>query len=368
MAGYSFIKDDQYVLNYSAKYLARSNTDRLHAYGPTGVDATRDRILEAWRFPIIDTYGGGAPAVNEPEAFSDYNEVTFIYAGADAESPASVSVIGTFATLCDPIPMQRINFEDEPTRYWSVTYVVPKGQVHRYLFIVDGAYTISDPVNPQEERLENGATWSRFFTGGFTAPLVMERWELDLLYRLSAEILPFQTADSTNFLARFYDDLDRTNRESRYANIYRLDDSVGEVNFIDNILAREERHRLVDYKICLRIIDRVLRQRNPFTEPSRMSREVYFDLYNEMATNQVAGWNYDAYGSPQFFLYLLRRHVVTGAFCHPKYGGNVGAAGWAYLSERYTLPAQGPGQQSETLFEWQRALEAPIGVSADYFG
>ena len=59
-----------------------------------------------------------------------------------------------------------------------------------------------------------------------------------------------------------------------------------------------------------------------------MSREVYFDLYNEMATNQVAGWNYDAYGSPQFFLYLLRRHVVTGAFCHPKYGGNVGAAGW----------------------------------------
>src|SRR6516162_4966316 len=126
MAGYSFIKDDQYVLNYSAKYLARSNTDRLHAYGPTGVDAPRDRILEAWRFPSIGTYGGGAPAVNEPEAFSDYNEVTFIYAGADAESPASVSVIGTFATLCDPIPMQRINFEDEPTRYWSVTYVVPK--------------------------------------------------------------------------------------------------------------------------------------------------------------------------------------------------------------------------------------------------
>jgi hypothetical protein len=90
----------------------------------------------------------------------------------------------------------------------------------------------------------------------------MERWELDLLYRLSAEILPFQTADSTNFLARFYDYLDRTNRENLYANIYRLDDSVGEVNFIDNILAREERHRLVDYKICLRIIDRVLRQRS----------------------------------------------------------------------------------------------------------
>jgi len=368
MPGYSFIKDDQYVLNCSAKYLARRNTDRRHAYGPVGVDASSDRIAETWRFPIIDSYGGGALAANDPKTFNDYNEVTFIYAGADTQSPASVSVIGTFATLYDPIPMQRVNFEGEPTRYWSVTYVVPKGQVHRYRFIVDGAYPINDPVNPQEEGLDNGATWSRFFTDGFTSPLVMERWELDILYRLSAEILPFQTADSTNFLARFYDYLDRASKETLYAHVYRLDDSVGELNFIDNILAREERHRLVDYKICLRIIDRVLRERNPYTEPSRMSREIYFDLYNEMASNQVAGWDYDAYGSPQFFLYLLRRHVVTGAFCHPKYGGNAGAAGWAYLAERYALPSGGPGQQGETLFEWRRALEVPLGVNTDYLG
>ncbi len=99
-----------------------------------------------------------------------------------------------------------------------------------------------------------------------------------------------------------------------------------------------------------------------------MSREIYFDLYNEMASNQVAGWDYDAYGSPQFFLYLLRRHVVTGAFCHPKYGGNAGAAGWAYLAERYALPSGGPGQQGETLFEWRRALEVPLGVNTDYLG
>jgi len=51
MPGYSFIKDDQYVLNYSAKYLARRNTDRRHAYGPVGVDASSDRIAERGDFP-----------------------------------------------------------------------------------------------------------------------------------------------------------------------------------------------------------------------------------------------------------------------------------------------------------------------------
>src|SRR3954454_9795993 len=111
MPGYSFIKDDQYVLNYCAKYLGRFNTDRRHTYGTT--EAPRDRIVEAWRFPIIDAYGGGASAVNDPKTFQDYNEVTFIYAGTDAQSPASVSVIGTFAALYDPLPMQRVNFEGE---------------------------------------------------------------------------------------------------------------------------------------------------------------------------------------------------------------------------------------------------------------
>ena len=113
---------------------------------------------------------------------------------------------------------------------------------------------------------------------------------------------------------RFYDFLDRADRDSLFANVYRMDDSVGEVNFVDNILAREERQHLSDYKVCLRIIDRVLRQRNPYVEPAQMTRDMYFDLYNEMATNQVGGWDYSQYASPQYFLYLLRRHVLTGAF------------------------------------------------------
>jgi Gluconate 2-dehydrogenase subunit 3 len=368
MAKYFFKKDDQYILNRCTKFLSRYNTDARHSYGAPGEQSPRDRIAEAWRFPVIDTYGGGADAVNDPGQFDDYNEVTFIYPGADTRSPASVSVIGTFATLYEPIPLTQVGFEGEPTRFWSLTFVIPKGQRHLYRFIVDGAFPINDPVNPQLELQDNGQSWSRFYTDTFSSPVEMESWELAILYRLAAEILPFQTADATNFLARFYDYLDRASKESLYNNVYRIDASVGEVNYIDNILAREERHHLIDYKICLRILDRILRQRNPHTEPAKVSREIYFDLYNEMAKNQVAGWDYGQYSSPQFFLYLLRRHVVTGAFCHPKYGGNAGAAGWAYLSERYATKPDTPGQAPQTLFDWRLSMEPPLGANADYLG
>lgn len=368
MADFSFYAHDDYILNYATKYLVRFNSDRRHSYGLPGVEALRDNIAEAWRFPVIDRYGGGASAVSNAPDFSDYNAVTFIYAGSDARSPASIGVIGTFATLYDPLPLRQVSWEGEPTRFWSLSYAVPTGQKHTYRFIVDKAFSINDPINPQEEQRDNGATWSSFFTDAYSSPVVMERWELDILYRLAAEILPFQTEDASNFLNRFYDYLDRGSQDSLYAHVYRMDTSVGEVNFIDNILAREERHHLLDYKICLRIINRVLRQRNPYTEPSRMSWNIYFELYQGMASNTVAGWDYAAYSSPQYFLYLLRRHVVTGAFCHPKYGGNAAAAGWAYLEDRYRLPAVRPTQPGATLFDWSRALEKPLGRNADYLG
>jgi hypothetical protein len=77
--------------------------------------------------------------------------------------------------------------------------------------------------------------------------------------------------------------------------------------------------------------------------------------------NSIPGWDYGAYNNPAIFLYLLRRHAVTAAFSHPKYAGNVGAAGWAYLAERYTDPKTG-----KTLFDWPPALEKPVGTS-DYY-
>jgi hypothetical protein len=96
-----------------------------------------------------------------------------------------------------------------------------------------------------------------------------------------------------------------------------------------------------------------------------MPAEEYVQLYEAMAANRqgnnsISGWNYTEYDNPAYFLYLLRRHAVTAAFSHPKYAGNVGAAGWAYLSERY-LDAGG-----NTLFDWRPALEVPLGTSTYY--
>jgi hypothetical protein len=368
LANYHFYPDEQYILNYATKYLSRFNTDRRHAYAPAAPEQPRDRIAEPWRFPVVDSYGGGASALSDPGQFADYNMITFVYAGADVQSPAKVEVIGTFGPLYQPIALRQVGWEGEPTRFWCVSYAVPKGQKHRYRFVLDDSTIVPDPVNPQEQTLDNGAIWSSFFSDAYSSPVVLERWEIDIVYRLAAEILPFQSGDAGNFLNRFYNYLDRASQDSIYAHAYRLDTSVGEVNFIDNILAREERHHLVDYKTCLRIIDRVLRLREPYTEPKNMSRNTYFSLYDEMASNNVAGWDYSAYSSPQYFLYLLRRHVVTGAFCHPKYGGNAGAAGWAYLADRYRAPPRSPAVRGETLFDWPRALEKPLGVNADYVG
>jgi hypothetical protein len=134
------------------------------------------------------------------------------------------------------------------------------------------------------------------------------------------------------------------------------------VTFIDHLLAREEAHRLPDYQICLSIIDRVLRSRNPYVEPADMPRDMYVELYDQMARDEVPGWDRGRYGSPRFFLQLLRRHAFTGAFCHPRYGGNASGAGWAFLAERFTDEA------GKTLFDWRPAIEPPLGTSGSYRG
>ncbi len=335
-------KDDQYVLNHCTKYLARDQGE----------------ISEAWRFPIIDGYSDG---VNFVDCYA-HNEVTFVYDGRKGGPPQSVSVIGTFGGLYEPLPLRPVLYLDEPTGYYTVTAVVPKGQIHTYKFIVDGN-VVPDPVNPQRSTLDNGETWSRFFTHNCTQPINFERWESAILYRFTEHILPFRTKEGENFLKRHFFELDRKTRETKLTHAYRLDNSVGVVSFIDNLLAREESHRLSDYRICLNQIDKVLRQRNPFVEPDRMPRDMYVELYEQMATNNVTGWDYAQYSSPRFFLQLLRRHTLTGAFSHPKYGGNAAATGWAYLSERYVDLGTG-----ETLFDWRRAIEAPIGTSAEYRG
>jgi hypothetical protein len=344
-------KPDTYVLNHTTKFLARDNTDERHNHGQYSAGDSRGRICEAWRFPIVEGHYNS----DQLSESLNWNEVTFVYRSTDARN---VRVAGTFARAYEPIALRRI----ADTPYFTVTVLVPKGEVHSYKFIVDDRVEL-DPVNPQTATLENGKTWSRFFTQGCTTRLTFEPWEAVIVERLTDHILPFRTEEGQRFLAAYYQSLDKRQREERYPGAYRFDESVGVANFIDKILAREENHRLIDYRICLGIINRLLRQRNPFVEPQQMPSEMYVDLYNQMASGNVPGWDYGAYGNPRFFLQLLRRHTLTGAFAHPKYCGNSGASGWAYLSERYK-----DAETGMTLFDWRQALEKPLGTNEHYRG
>lgn len=349
---------DQYVLNYTTKYLARTNTDPRHNYNNQfAADDPRARIAENWRFPAVDSYsdGTGGPAANA------FNTVTFIYAAPAPDAVSDVRVLGSFAPLYQPLPLRQVRFGDEPTRYFALMVKVPKGEVHTYKFLVGGVPTL-DPVNPQRVTLENGQPWSRFFTQFCTMPISFARWEQVLLQRLASHILPFRTEKGQQFLDDYYFKLDREGREREYPTIHRLDEQVGVVNFIDKLVAREEHHHLADYKLCLSIIDRLLRERSPNREPEEISREYFVELYDQMASGNVPGWDYARYQNPRYFLQLLRRHTFTGGFSHPKYGGNVGAAGWAFLADHFR------DASGQTLFAWYKAIEPPLGSNPDYHG
>lgn len=345
------VRDDLYVLNHCTSSLARSNTDERHNFGyghyPTG--DPRGRIRDAWRFPIIDT------CASPPDGFepSDFNDVTFVYPTFE-NPPRSVAVVGTFAKMYEPIALRRVKFLEEDTAYLAVTVPAPRRALFSYKFLVDGGAVI-DPINPQRVVLDNGVEWSRFFTWEFAEPIVLERGELAILQRLTNHILPFRTREGQRFLSWYYDGLDAAARQGLLRRAYRLDDSVGAAVYIDHILAREESHHLVDYQKCLRQIARILRQRDPAHEPGDVSRDYYVQLYNEMAADAVNGWDRTDYGSPRYFLGLVRRHAFTGAFSHPKYGGNAASAGWAYLEGRFP-------------FAWRQSLEPPLGTSGSYVG
>lgn len=348
-------KDDTYVLNHTTKYLARDNTDERHNLGQYSSGDPRARICEAWRFPIVDGHFDPADAA---ESYH-WNQVTFVYAALrDQPLPREIAVVGTFAPIYANIPLRQI--PDLPV--FTATVLVPKGEVHTYRFAVDGRLQL-DPVNPQKTTLDNGREWSRFFTHGCTVTLSFEPWEMDILKRLTDHILPFRTVEGRKFLSAYYDSLDKAARESQYPGAYRFDESVGVANFIDKLVAREEGHHLVDYKLCLGIVDKLLRMRNPYVEPKQVDREMYAEMYRQMASGQVPGWDYGQYDNPRYFLQLLRRHTFTGAFAHPKYCGNAGATGWAYLAERYRDP-----QTGSTLFDWRKNLEAPLGANQFYRG
>jgi len=343
----------EYVLNQCTKHLSRASPPPDPG-DENAAAAFRAQIAEAWRFPII-----GFVREKRPDDAPPINLVTFVYKMPPGDT-RPIAILGTFGTLYEPIPLQPVKFDGEDTGYRSVSALVPQSELHIYKYLVDGKFVL-DPINPQIARLTNGRSWSRFFTDGYLQPIILEPWELRILYRLIDQILPFRSGDAENFLNRYYFGLNREQRKAEMPKAFRLDQSVGEVNAIDKLLARDEGHRLADYRICLRQIDRALRRQNPVVEPSETSAEDFIELYDKMANgDKIAGWNYDEYGNPAYFLYLLRRHAVTAAFSHPRYAGNVGAAGWAYLETKYS------DSSKRTLFDWPAALEKPLGTSPYY--
>lgn len=345
--------DNEYLFGVISKYLARDDTGPRHDYGHLA-DNPRAAILEAWRFPWVDAWFDPDPK----GAAQRYNAVTFIHASADRQAGHRVELVGSFAELHSPLALQPL----ADSHYSTLTLKIPKAEVHHYRLRIDGVWQL-DPINPQTMQLDNGALWSRFFTWGATRRISLERWESRLLARLCSHILPFQTPDGANFFKRVHNDRDGYGRPlPRPTHAYRLDESVGAVNFIDKLLAREEAHHLIDYRICLELIDQLLRKRNPVSEPWKLPREMYAELYQQMAVGDVPGWDFGRYGNPRYFLQLLRRHTLTGAFSHPRYGGNAMALGWRYLEERYR------DANGATLFDWGRAIEPPLGRNPDYRG
>jgi Gluconate 2-dehydrogenase subunit 3 len=349
-------RNDQYVLNHCAKYLARDSSDPRHDFGQYPPGDPGAAIAEAWRFPIVDSHWDGA----DVQASYRYNDVTFVYDGRRT-TPGSVSVVGSFGDLYDPVPLRQLTFLREPTGLFAVTVRVGKGQVHLYKFVVDGT-PVLDQVNPQRSVMDNGQPWSRVFTEACQVPLELSRRERAVLQRLVAHLLPFRLKENRRFVRGVYDQLDRATRAEEYPLAYRLDEEVGVVNYIDKVIARPERHNADDYHICLRVIDGLLRIRFGGLDPLDAPPEMYAELYAQMETDRVDGWDTGRYNSPRYFLLLLRRHAMTGAFVHPRHGGNSGTAGWMYLEDRFR------DAQGQTLFDWRGPIEAPLGHSTDYRG
>lgn len=350
--------DHQGILNLISRQLSRTAPQPRHQYGQYSDPLDpRARFCEPWRFPAIGSFRDPAT----PDLGHDFNRVTFVFRDPLGAIPGVVAVGGTFGSFQQPVALERLPYEGSHSIYRAVAIKVPKGQVHTYTYYVDGVATL-DPINPQRTADEAGNLRSRFFTALCTQPLSFNRWQYALMSRLTDHILPLRTAAGRKFLGDYYNHLGRQQRNAQYPRAFRLDEPVGVVNFIDKLLAREEAHHLIDYRICLGQLASILKRRYAMLDPSAVPREEFADLYDQMANNSVNGWDYTAYNEPAYFLKLLRRHSYTGAFSHPRHGGNAGAAGWAYLEETCRGPA------NESCFNWRHALEAPIGLNPEYFG
>ena len=225
--------DVEHVFDLCAKHLAREVDDARHNY-LGAFEEGRGRYSEGWRFPCVE------PHFDRDAQTGAVNRVTFVYlAPATADASFEVGVRGTFAPLFEVVPLQRAG----DSRYFAATLLLPAAQVFRYRFVRGGHGEELDFINPQTTTEDNGARWSCFFTRACFEAVTFERWERIILDRLARHILPFNTDDARVFLNRL-----SSQERANHPYLHRFDLSVGVVNFLDKLLAREERHQLGAYK------------------------------------------------------------------------------------------------------------------------
>ena len=352
MSGIIIEKTAEYVLNHCTKYLARENGDARHSYLSTLDGQPRASVAECWRFPVVDGHDGS------DDDQGKWNDVTFIFVAGPGHPalPQSVQLVTTCHLLYEPLPLRHV----AESIYWAITLMVRRAERHRYRFVVDGAVEL-DWVNPQTEILPTGDVWSSFFTWTYSDPISFERWEIVLLDRLTRYILPFECEEGRRLTEDSADG-------GTISQLHRLAAPVGATNYIDKLVAREERHRLHAYKTCLAMLARILSRREPGTDIESMPHRRFAELCSQMARYPEAlfadGWDRRLYRDPAHFLWLLRRHTWTGAFAHPKYGGNTGCVAWDWLAQTFLTTETPPS----TAFDWRRAIEPPLGTSEDYRG
>lgn len=342
----------EHIYDITTKYLARdsgewalpSGETRRHDYLGGRAPGEAGRHSEAWRFPFVEAH---YQADESREENALWNEVTFVYASSPTQPLPAVTVVGLPEPTLREVTLPQI----ENSIYRAATVLLRAGRVYDYQLVIGGVPQ-PDPINPQRRTLPNGEEVSTFFTLGCFAPVILEPWERSLIARLTQHILPFNSREEELFQLR----PGSGSAKSLSAQLHKFDHGIGVANYIDKLLAREERHHLVSYKSCLAQINRILRTREPFLEPRDIPEQTYVTLYRQMASgNTVPDWNYQLYDNPGYFLFLLRRHVWTGAFSHPKYGGNANGFGWLWLSDQFP-------------FAYESALETPLGTNASYRG
>jgi len=320
--------DPQYFLNLSGKITGRSNIS----------------------FPVIET----TKSKNHQNTF---NHVNFVYF-ADSKDKINIYLIGDFDYLYKKRKLHQIFLNDSPTRFWAITLKLPIGNLFYYKFLVNNKL-VTDPLNTLSKTLDNNIEWSVCFTHYYKNAIVFEKWEWVILQRLVSYLLPFKTDEFDTFVNKHQGQFNNMTRSL----VSQLNYDIGCVNFIDKLIAKDERHHIIDYKLCLKEIKRILLLLNQFQEPGEMDEYFYQRVYEIMINTDFSLWDKSRYEEPDYFIKVLRRHIITAAFSHPKYGGNTLALGWQFLNALLK-----ENNEDNAGYDWRQAIEKPLGTNTEYAG